>query len=91
MFYYSKIKNIINNTSKNNNEAIIIIQSDHGPRPNSAGNKNDENAFKVMNAIYFPDMNYGMLYDSISPVDTIRLMLNYYFGVLTEIDKNLGD
>ncbi|MDQ3277751.1 MAG: hypothetical protein M3Q06_05465, partial [Bacteroidota bacterium] len=36
--------------------------------------------FRNLNAYYFSDKDYGMLYDSISPVNTFRVVLNKYFS-----------
>jgi len=66
--------------SKNENEAIIIIQSDHGPRQSSAGNSNPEDGYKVINAIYFPGGDYSLLTDDITPVNTMRVVMNQFFG-----------
>lgn len=65
---------------KNKRDVIIIFQSDHGPRADSAGSEEPDNAFKVLNAIYFPDGDYSDLHEDITPVDTMRVVLNQFFG-----------
>jgi hypothetical protein len=59
---------------------IIILQSDHGMRvsdfPYVGGNEWE----KIFNAMYLPGVDYGELRDSISPVNTFRLVFNHYFG-----------
>ena len=57
---------------------IIILQSDHGYRNYSPEKVNLE--FENLNAIYFPDNDYSTLYDSISSVNTFRIVLNKYFN-----------
>jgi hypothetical protein len=57
----------------------IIIQGDHGFRdfPDPA----DRNRiFENLNTFYFSDGDYHLLYDSISSVNTFRVILNKYFG-----------
>jgi hypothetical protein len=59
---------------------VIILQSDHGPRPWAGGTDVGGDEWeKILNAIYLPDMDYSELRDSISPVNTFRLIFNYYF------------
>jgi hypothetical protein len=61
-----------------NNEAVIVIMSDHGYRylnPNVSGSGNSN-----LNATYLPDKNYGQFYDSISNVNQFRVVLNSVFG-----------
>jgi hypothetical protein len=64
---------------------IIIIQSDHGPRGGMGKNTNPKKIYlgtewqKVFNAYYLPDGGNRKLYDSISPVNTFRIVFNYYF------------
>jgi len=57
---------------------IIIIEGDHGYREHLQRSKMPE-IFRNLNAYYFPDKNYGSLYDSISPVNTFRVIFNQYF------------
>jgi len=60
---------------------IIILQSDHGLRPHHVGITIDVDEWhKILNAMYLPDMDYSELWDSISPVNTFRLIFNYYLG-----------
>jgi len=77
----------INNLQKNiDRPAIIIIQSDHGPALSYefALDKLTPSylyeRFSILNAYYFSDGNYTSLYDSISPVNSFRLVLNQYLG-----------
>ena len=50
---------------------IIIIQSDTGF---------GRNWDKIFNAYYLPGDGKKLLYDNISPVNSFRLIFNYYFG-----------
>jgi hypothetical protein len=63
--------------SHNKSNTVIIIEGDHGFRrfPDSL------NRFWLPNfeAIYFPDRDYSMLYDSMTPVNTFRIVFNKYF------------
>jgi hypothetical protein len=58
---------------------IIIIQGDHGFRFLRNNNQLSE-SFTIFNAYFFPDNNYNLLYNSISPVNSFRVLLNKYFG-----------
>ena len=65
---------------------IIIIQSDHGIADFDFSRKKD--AFKNYIAIYFPDRNYALLHDSISNVNTFRIILNNYFNMNVPLLKD---
>jgi len=54
---------------------IIIIQADHG-----GINFNPDDRMRILNAYYLPDGGEQVLYQGISPVNTYRLLFNYYFG-----------
>ena len=58
---------------------VIIVQGDHGYRyfPNEL---NKKECFYILNAMYYSDKDYGGLYNSISSVNTYRVLLNKYFG-----------
>jgi hypothetical protein len=55
---------------------IIIIQGDHG-----APTQNEEERMKNLSAYYLPGIDMGqVLYPSITPVNTFRVILDAYFG-----------
>ena len=59
--------------------AVVIVQGDHGYRHFPAGT--DERApFGILNAVCFPGRNTKPFYDSVSSVNTFRILLNEYFG-----------
>ncbi|MBR9859231.1 hypothetical protein GYB22_00470 [bacterium] len=63
---------------------IIILQGDHGPCSellNTQGfeDNNFGERMPILNAYYFPDGDYSMLNDSISPVNSYRVIMNKYF------------
>jgi hypothetical protein len=45
---------------------------------------------RILNAIYMPRKNYDILYDSITPVNTFRVIFNSYFSQNYELldDRN---
>lgn len=51
---------------------IIIIQADHGWDPRYR--------LQILNAYYLPGGGDKMLYSEITPVNTFRLVFDYYFG-----------
>jgi len=73
---------------------IIILQGDHGPGNyfNMAEPNNTclWERYSMLNAYYFPDGNYSALYESITPVNSFRVILDQYFGADMELleDKN---
>jgi hypothetical protein len=77
-----EVINLILNTSGSN--SIIIIQGDHGPgsrlKWNSREETNLQERMSIINAYYFPDLDYTQLYPGISPVNTFRIILDQYFG-----------
>jgi hypothetical protein len=54
---------------------IIILQADHG---NERADHTDRMA--ILNAYYLPNGGEKLLYDSITPVNTFRIIFNEYFG-----------
>lgn len=58
---------------------VLIIEGDHGNRYAEWGITIREKHFMNLNTYYFSDRNYSMLYDSISPVNSFRVVLNKYF------------
>jgi hypothetical protein len=56
---------------------VIILQGDHGYRFNDVTKKELE--FENLNAFYFSNGDYSRLYDSISNVNTFRVVFNTFF------------
>lgn len=83
--YYEQIKftnkiivDLVEFIQKSNKKnTVIIIEGDHGFRPEN--NYTSPYSFNNFSSFYFPDKNYNQLYDSISPVNTFRVVLNKYF------------
>lgn len=59
---------------------VLIIEGDHGNRYAEWGRHIREKQFMNLNMYYFSDRNYSSLYDSISPVNTFRVVFNKYFN-----------
>jgi hypothetical protein len=62
---------------------IIVIQGDHGPGAylnwQSMEDSNLKERHGILNAYYFPEGLTSELYNSITPVNSFRLILNTYF------------
>jgi FtsH-binding integral membrane protein len=62
--------------NKTKGRAVIILQSDHGISDLDATKKTD--AFRNFTSFYFPDKDYSILPDTMSNVNTFRIILNKY-------------
>jgi hypothetical protein len=81
IYISSRIIDLIENIlQKSVNQPIIMILSDHGVREESTGSTDPEHIYRVLNAVYFPDNDYSELYDSIAPLNAMRVILNKYFA-----------
>ena len=71
---------------------IIILQGDHGPRSLADWSNLDKTYWKeclsILNAYYLPGKSAKGLYQSISPVNTFRLICNLYFDTNYDILKD---
>ena len=77
---------------KSNQPPIIIIQADEGPfTPKSEGWDKLQNwkqlsledlrvHMRILNVYYLPEADTSILYPSITPVNTFRVIFNLYFG-----------
>jgi hypothetical protein len=70
--------------AQSNTPPIIIIQGDHGPGAylhwGSLEKTIPAERFGILNAYYFPDGDYSLLYPSISPVNSFRVLFNQFLG-----------
>ncbi len=73
------IKEIVEHIKRNGkSNTILIIQGDHGFRNLPSTDFADH--FPIFNAVYFPNRNYGDFHDSLSSVNTLRIVFNEYFN-----------
>ena len=75
IFINKQIETIVSTIIANSpTPPIIIIQGDHGPTGSGRSNR-----VSILNAYYLPG-HQDMLYKSITPVNTFRVVLDAYFG-----------
>jgi hypothetical protein len=76
----SRVKELLSAIQQNTDgNAVIIFMGDHGFRHPTPG-VHPNNYFQNQNAIYFPDRDYHLLYDSITGVNQFRVVFNKLFN-----------
>jgi hypothetical protein len=73
---------------QHNRPLALIIEGDHGNRYAEWGKHIREKQFMNLNTYYFSDRDYSLLYDSISPVNSFRVILNKYFDAHLPFEKD---
>lgn len=89
-FINKKVEIVVNEIlSKSQNPPIIILQADHGSRLCCDAGFTDtqcmQDTMRIFNAYYLPYGGDEVLYNSISPVNTFRVVFNFYFGADYEL------
>lgn len=90
-FVNKKVETMIDEILENSKTPpVIVIQADHGPMPagdpDVLSDPDKESAdlrTGILNAYYIPDP--GDLYETISPVNSFRVILNQVFGLELEV------
>jgi len=94
IFINKKVEELIDTIlSQSKDPPIIILQSDHGftidsPSVYQLDERWLTERFPILNAYYLPGDAKRLLYDSITPVNTFRVILNYYFNANYELLKD---
>jgi len=63
---------------------VIILQGDHGPAFTSSAYRSTN-----LNAYYLPEGGEALLYSTITPVNSFRIVLNYYLGYDFELLEDI--
>lgn len=94
IFINKKVKALVNEIiSKSEFAPIIILQADHGSAStlNSSEHPTAEmlkERMTIFNAYYLPGGGNALLYDFITPVNTFRLIFNFYFSMNYKLLKD---
>jgi len=102
-FLNNNIMNLVDKLLESDTKPIIIIQADEGPYPYRDLATRSEGDFdfskmtieeldtknRILNAFYLPDGNNEVLHQSISPVNTFRIIFNQYFDEDLELLPDL--
>ncbi len=86
IYLNQEIKGFIDSALETSGQSpLIILQADHGPRNTFIpGQYPTDDMFRegmrIFNAYYMPGQRYDLLYDSITPVNSFRVVFNTYFG-----------
>lgn len=101
IFANEKVKQVVEDLLSqydSDNLPIVVIQGDEGPLPrryredeynfdwkDEATKEELRQKMRILNAYYLPGVEDDLLYPSITPVNTFRLIFNLYFGTEYEI------
>lgn len=85
IFLNSRMKKVVEKILRDSKQPpIIMILGDHGPRSETVWEQPEETNMKEcmsnLNAYYLPNNGSRLLYPQITPVNSFRIIFNYYFG-----------
>ena len=89
-FVNGQLESVIDSIKdRTHGEAVIVVQSDHGPGSaldwESVSRSDLTERSGILSAYYLPGFDQDTLYDTVSPVNTFRLIFNRYFQ--TDYDR----
>ncbi len=84
-FVNNRVIEVIEEIQSFPGNSIIILQGDHGIPGSTRVHR-----MSILNAYYLPDGGEQLLYDSISPVNTFRLIFQYYFNEDIELIEDIA-
>ncbi len=83
-FINGKVQGLVHELlSKSDVPPVIILQGDHGLRWPEGSNTRE-----ILNAYYFPEKGYDLLYETITPVNSFRVVFNHYYGTNYDLLKD---
>jgi hypothetical protein len=91
IYINTEVERLVNEIlSKSEIPPVIVLQADHGSRNTFIeGRYPTDDMFRegmrIFNAIYIPNERYDLLYDSITPVNTFRVIFNTCFDMDYEL------
>ncbi|MFA5239205.1 MAG: sulfatase-like hydrolase/transferase [Phycisphaerae bacterium] len=90
IFLNGRMEKVVDEILKNSKQPpIIMILGDHGPRSGTVWEdpeKTDASeCMSILNAYYLPNNGDKLLYPEITPVNSFRVIFNYYFGEQKEL------
>jgi len=78
IFVNQKVEALVDKLLLHDPLPIIILQGDHGPPKEDSGEK-------ILNAYFLPRKDAHSLYETISPVNSFRIIFNLYFNADYEL------
>lgn len=94
IFVNKKVEALVDDIlSKSDAAPVIVLQADHGPNSENSSrtpyaeltDMQINERFNILNAYYLPENGSQLLYESITPVNSFRIVFNLYFGTNYEL------
>lgn len=78
MYANAQLMKIVEAIQSSKTPSVIIVQGDHGSRFFERV-KGDQEKYTIFSSCFFPDKDYSLLNDSISPVNSFKVLFGKYF------------